>query len=709
MPNPPHPPFPLTAMLSVVMNCRHSRCAYALLRPPLLPRLLSVLGTLCALCAPMPAMAHGTTDGIDVGVGASDGPLASDTLGTALVTRQRRTAPWRADVSVQRMDSAALRLRGVSDMADALRRFAGVNLRDYGGAGAMKTLSVRGLGAAHTAVSYDGMPVSEAQGGQVDLSRYTLGGISALTLTTGGADSLLVPVSALAAAHLSLTPHRGTPQQRRLSATLTTGAFGHLSPRLEADMPLGADDMLTVAAEAAFAQNNYPFTLYNGIATERLRRNHSRTDDATADAAWTHALSGGQWTTRLRYTYSLRQLPGPVAYYTERGTAHLQEQTAMGQTMVRRVRGAWQMMAGAKYHFGESLYADIDAQYPGGRNDLRYRQQHGYATAGVQRSWGPWQVAAVMDGSRQLMVGNTADTRRAERLAWLQHLSLRYAAGPLTATARLTGHHYFHHRMQAQAQHDVHRLTPSAALSLTLIDSRRLALMLRANAQEMFRMPTFDEVSRYHLGSAPLRPERTRQAGGSLTLRAMPDLPWHPVVTLTADAYAARVSDRLLSVPYNLFVWRTANVERVESHGADATVECRLRPQPDHRIVLSATYAYLRAADRSLPGSTGYGNQLAYTPHHSASASLAYDGPLGLACLHLTAASARWSTTDHTPTTRLPGYAVAGISLSRPFTLGSVRMEARLDVTNIMDKDYAVVRRYPMPGRAWMLGVKATW
>ena len=151
-------------MLSVVMNCRHSRCAYALLRPPLLPRLLSVLGTLCALCAPMPALAHGTTDGIDVGVGASDGPLTSDTLGTALVTRQRRTAPWRADVSVQRMDSAALRLRGVSDMADALRRFAGVNLRDYGGAGAMKTLSVRGLGAAHTAVSYDGMPVSEAQG-----------------------------------------------------------------------------------------------------------------------------------------------------------------------------------------------------------------------------------------------------------------------------------------------------------------------------------------------------------------------------------------------------------------------------------------------------------------------------------------------------------------------------------------------------------------
>lgn len=667
-----------------VMNRRHCRCAY--------PLRLSVM--VCLAASMLSAQAR---------------DVVSDTLGTALVTGSRPDAPWRAAVSVQRLDSAALRLRGVTDMADALRRFAGVNLRDYGGAGAMKTLSVRGLGAAHTAVSYDGLPVSEAQGGQVDLSRYTLGSIGTLTLTTAGADSLLVPVSALAAAHLALTPRQAAPHSRCWAATLTTGAFGMLAPRLEADMPVGHSGTLSVDAEAAFAQNNYRYTLYNGLATERLCRNHSRTDDATADAAYIQPLDGGTWTTRLRYTYSLRQLPGPVAYYTERGTAHLQEQTAMAQTMLRRGHGAWQVMAGAKYYFGESLYADIDAQYPGGRNDLRYRQQHAYATAGVQYDWGPWQVAAAMDGSRQFMVGNTADTRRAERLGWLQHLSVRYAQGRLTATARLTGHHYAHHRLLALTQHDTYRLTPSAALTWTVLQRPGLTLMGRANAQEMFRMPTFDEVSRYHLGAAPLRPERTRQAGLGLTLHAAPDMAWHPVVTLTADAYAARVTDRILSVPYNLFVWRTANVERVSSSGADATLECRIEPRISHRVMLSATYAYLRAADRSLPGSTGYGHQLAYTPRHSASASLAYDGPQGLVCLHLTAASARWSTTEHTPTTRLPGYAVAGVSLSRPFTLGRVRMEAGFDVTNILNKDYAVVRRYPMPGRAWQLRLKAAW
>ena len=69
---------------------------------------------------------------------------------------------------------------GVVDMPGALRRMAGVNLRDYGGAGGLKTVSVRGLGAAHTIVTYDGLAVGDARQGQTDLSRFSLDNISAL-------------------------------------------------------------------------------------------------------------------------------------------------------------------------------------------------------------------------------------------------------------------------------------------------------------------------------------------------------------------------------------------------------------------------------------------------------------------------------------------------------------------------------------------------
>ena len=69
------------------------------------------------------------------------------------------------------LDRGDMLTMGVTDMADALHRLPGITLRDYGGAGGMKTVSVRGFGAKHTGVSYDGVMISECQSGEIDLSR----------------------------------------------------------------------------------------------------------------------------------------------------------------------------------------------------------------------------------------------------------------------------------------------------------------------------------------------------------------------------------------------------------------------------------------------------------------------------------------------------------------------------------------------------------
>ena len=87
-------------------------------------------------------------------------PLMAQTPDT-LRTRNLPGVVVRGDASARALTSTApvqligradmLRL-GVTDMADALHRLPGVTLRDYGGAGGMKTVSVRGFGARHTGV-----------------------------------------------------------------------------------------------------------------------------------------------------------------------------------------------------------------------------------------------------------------------------------------------------------------------------------------------------------------------------------------------------------------------------------------------------------------------------------------------------------------------------------------------------------------------------
>ena len=79
------------------------------------------------------------------------------------VTERRLPVSLTAGAPVQRMEKAELERMGALDVSDAVRHFSGVSVKDYGGIGGMKTVSVRSLGAQHTAVSYDGVAVGDCQ------------------------------------------------------------------------------------------------------------------------------------------------------------------------------------------------------------------------------------------------------------------------------------------------------------------------------------------------------------------------------------------------------------------------------------------------------------------------------------------------------------------------------------------------------------------
>lgn len=78
-------------------------------------------------------------------------------------------------------------------VSDVLKHLSGVNIKDYGGIGGLKTVSVRSLGAAHTAVSYDGITVADGQNGQIDISRFSLDNLSSLELVNGQSDGIFPP------------------------------------------------------------------------------------------------------------------------------------------------------------------------------------------------------------------------------------------------------------------------------------------------------------------------------------------------------------------------------------------------------------------------------------------------------------------------------------------------------------------------------------
>jgi outer membrane cobalamin receptor len=629
-----------------------------------------------------------------------------DTLGTAVVTAARPAAALTTTTPQQRLDSAALLRRGVTDMGDALRRLAGVTVRDYGGAGGLKSVSVRGLGAAHTAVTLDGLPLSEVRGGQSDLGRYVPEQWSSLTLEVADAADLLTPVRTLAAARVALQsalPDSG----RHLSATLSGGSFTTLAPRLAASTAVGRHAAIGGSARFYFGENDYPFTLYNGVATTEERRRNSRMQTWQAELNAAGQQEGHRWNAKAYYYNNRRQLPGAVVLYTTDAHERMAEQQALAQGGWRYTRGALEVMAAAKYDRRDDHYRNRDAQYPGGLYREDYRQQEAYATAGAAYRRGALAAAYAVD-LQWLHLATPQQAVTPQRWVTLQSLSLRYRQRRFQATGRLLLH-LATDRRDAATDH-TRRLTPSLTAAWTLYDRRRLRLMGRCHYQMLFRQPTFSEAYYYHLGSTTLRPETTQQVGLGLTALLRATAEWRPTVSLTVDAYGNRVAQRIVSIPYNLFIWQTTNRGQVRTTGVDATLDATLTPRHGHRVTLSGSYTLLDARDRTLRGSAGYGAQLAYTPRHSGSLAVGWENVLCLLTLHATFAGERWATNEHLATTRLAGYGELGLTLYREVTLRRhTRLSLRGDGLNLLDKQYALIRRYPMPGRAWRLTVGVKW
>ena len=67
---------------------------------------------------------------------------------------------------VQELKGRELKELSVYSVADALRYFSGVQVKDYGGVGGLKTVNIRSLGTNHTGFSLDNMETLQMYNGQ---------------------------------------------------------------------------------------------------------------------------------------------------------------------------------------------------------------------------------------------------------------------------------------------------------------------------------------------------------------------------------------------------------------------------------------------------------------------------------------------------------------------------------------------------------------
>ncbi len=602
-----------------------------------------------------------------------------------------------------------------NSVADALRYFSGVQVKDYGGVGGIKTVNIRSMGTNHTGVVYDGVELGNAQNGQIDLGQFSLDNIEALSLYNGQKSEILQPAKDFGAAGTiymkTRTPRFEEGESYHARLTMRAGSFDLLNPSALIELKLSERVAASLSAEWVNSSGKYKFRYRRvnpagelAYDTTAVRQNGD-INATRIELNISGELQNGSWTVKAYNYNSERGVPGAIVNNVWRRGERIWDTNSFIQGRYTGFFGRWTTLNNVKYAFYRTHYVNNDDKQV--KIDNLYRQKEVYFSTANEITLHPaWSVSASYDFAWNALDADVYGFVRPDRISQYVSAATALSVPRLKAQASLQGA-FIHDRIRGQeAPTDKHVLSPALFISGSPLRSG--ALSLRAFVKQSFRMPTFNDLYYADMGNSKLSPERvTQYNAGILYDRARPSS-LVAAVRLSADAYYNRVKDKIVAYPKGQqFRWTMLNLGLVDIRGVDVTALVTINPLRDLSVTVRGQYTFQRAIDVTSPSDNYYRHQIPYIPRHSgaAVANAQWRGwSLNYSWIYV---GARYNQQENIRYNYTQPWYTSDLSLSKDFRLGSVSLRALAEVNNLLSQDYDVILNYPMPKRNFRFTVTA--
>ncbi len=609
----------------------------------------------------------------------------------------------------QTLRGAELQALSTTSVADALKYFAGVQIKDMGGLGGLKTINVRSMGAQHVGVFVDGIRLSNAQNGTVDLGKFSLSSMESVSLYNANKlDPCQSATEYASGATVYLRTRR--PTSDSLSVQLRRASFGTYMGKLNAQFAHGGWSGF-VDGEYCRSAGDYPFRYHTQYEDTVGHRQGSDIRYGRIEGA----LFKGGFSSHIYYYDSERGCPGGIVRrlsdkYVNMGREWDHDfflQAAYSHELSARHR----LKVNARY---ANEYLRYTTDFPENQNTARvnnhYRQEELYGA--LCYGYTPWAwltLSASYDVRWSKLQADLKHFDNVFRLDQKQVVAAQMNLEGVQAAASL-----LHQRLSdetfahAGAADPLDRWTPSVSLAYTLA-----GLTMRAWYKRIFRAPTLNDLYYTQVGNRNLQPEYTRQWNLGLEYHwassHVSALSSHISFDLQADAYRNDIENRIVCLPMKgTYTWTMTNYGLTVCHGLNATAQLRWQRGPWQAALLSSA-TWQRDLNRSDPDDDdSYDRPICYSPTLSFTlTAVAQWHTLTLTVSHIHVGERTWSYAD--PDDVLPPYDNTDLKLSyslpaavcRHMPLNSVGL--CLELCDIFDKQYEHVPRYPMPGRNYRL------
>ena len=557
-------------------------------------------------------------------------------------------------VIVSRTDS--VNFSNAYDVSEALIRCAGLYVNDNGGLSGLKTVSLRGMGSAHTSIYIDGVRVGNVQSGQHDIGMLD-------------PNSLGNAVVDYAQNRISFSTKKPTFCSCPVSAGVNfyTGSFGTYLPSARLDFRLSDSYSLSATASGVFSEGNFK-------CQDGTRRTNNDISQVRAGLDLWGVIPKGDMHIKAFYNDVSRGTPGSLSWPS---TDRQHDRNAFVQGLVRKSFGRlYSLKVSAK-----GAYDDI--YYTSSYGDSRYGQTEAQLnTSHTFRINDSWVLAASADVQWD---GLKSTNYSASRTSVLAAASAAYRSERFDANAAVEYSGAYDKGALAR-----HAFSPSLDLRISIVDG----LDIVAFGRRAYRVPTFNELYYVGFGNPLLRPEDAwlsdlgveySHAMSALTLKAK------------LNGFYGLITDKITSAPTpeDPNIWAPYNIGKVRSAGMDAMAGICYNRE-NWKCSADVKYSYLSSIDKS------NGTPVPYTARN----------------VVLINADASWKTWSLNALWQLrsgrsdgygdlPDWNTLDATFAKSFMLRKAgKLAVKVSVKNILDCRYETVSGYPMPGRSIIGGVE---
>ncbi len=655
--------------------------------------------------------------------------IRTDTLSEVVVTSRLMQ---REIIPSQKLKGKDIERLNTQSIADALRYFAGIQIKDYGGVGGMKTVNIRSLGSQHTGIIYDGVMLGNAQNGQIDLGQFSLDNVDEITLYNGQKSSIFQSASDFGNAgsiyirtrRPQLLEHKG--YNLKMKAKYGSSNTLHFSTILETRLSPNVSSSLNAALLSSSGKYKFHHTLtapdgYTTYDTLAIRQN----GDLLAERIELNIhglIKRGFWNAKGYLYNSARGIPGAIVENVwHRGERQSDLNTFVQGRFQRDITERFSTQWLAKYAFYRTHYLNKDPYtLP---IDNKYWQQEIYlSTANAYEILPSWTTSITYDLRWNKLNANTTNfaypTRYAHLISIATAIDTRYIKGQASLLMTHINDHLHFKNLKTEDPLGITRLSPAVFINVPILRAKETitkngntALYIRAFAKQNFRMPTFNDLYYTDIGSANLQPERANQYNIGASFDHNWFRLWAKSIHLQIDAYYNTVHDKIVAFPKGQqFRWTMLNLGRVHIKGIDVSSAFTFTANHKATIPLLFTtrlqYTYQSARDVTSKTDSFYKNQIPYVPKHSGSLVLNTDyGPFSFNYSFIYT-GVRYSGKNNTIYTRMHSWLTHDASMAYCFRWNKLQWKATIEANNVFGQHYEVVDNYPMPGFNGNIGIQ---